>query len=723
MRYGFMEHLRIALVAFACAAVSLAVLTPGASAATFNVKNTAELEAAVASANGNKEANTIVLAGVSVSYVPVATLTLTNTSGVQTIEGPTSSPSVKGSTALINGGSVLPFPSSLFIVNPSVSATIKNVEIGGSAGQGTPTIEDGGNLTIESTTLEGNSGSGVLVADGGTLTARNSTISEDSEFGVIVEGTASLFNSTVAFNTDGGIQNVGTLNLTNTIVAENTEKTGSHDCVGTATKSFNSLDSDGTCGVGALSKTNPLLQSSPLNNGGTTPVHSLKPGSPAIGAGLEADCPLTDQRGAKRANPCSIGAVEFGAAPTITVPANITEPATSASGAVVSYTATATASEELLHSFSCTPASGSTFKVGTTEVKCTAVTGDENTATASFKVQVTTPKHTLTVTVTGEGTVTSTPAGIECGQGHTACSAEFEEVAVTLTSTPASGYTLSAWGGACSGTGACSINPLSANESVTAAFSAAPVPPAGGITIGGTPHVGETLSIAKGGKAAEWTGAPEALTYQWEDCNAAATECSAIEGATANEYTLTALDAGFYVRVSVTGKNASGSTTAHSPVSVKVEMVHSFPVGVHGEVPFTQTLTSYCTEVNLGHFIPAEEKTYTNTCNVTATDTDAASRLTAEDASATDTGHLVQGTYDLPDLLEVQASAEERGLTTGAQTLATSLGHPQTLLNFAEPFADNLLTVKFTQKIGKKDPLHTGVYAKTITLTLSTTTP
>ncbi len=718
MRYRFIEHLRIALVAFAFAAVSLAVLTPGASAATYNVKNTAELETDVTSANADKEANTIVLA--SGSYVPVKTLALTNTSGVQTIEGPASAPSVRGSTAIVSGSSVEPFPSQLFIVNPSVSATIKNLEIGASGGLGTSAIEDSGNLTIESTTLEGNTGDGVLVADKGTLTARNSTISEGSEFGVLVNGTASFFNSTVAFNADGGIQSVGTLNLTNTIVAENK---GSGDCVGTATTSDHSLDSDGSCGVGALSKTNPLLQSSLLNNGGSTPVHSLKPGSPAIGAGDEAECPATDQRGAKRANPCSIGAVEFGAAPTITVPSNITTPATGASGAAVSYTATATASEELLHSFSCTPASGSTFPVGTTEVQCTAVAGDENTATASFKVQVTTAKHTLTVTVTGEGTVTSTPAGIDCGQGHTACSAEFEEVAVALTPAPATGYTLSAWGGACSGAGSCSINPLSANESVTAAFSAAPVPPAGGITIGGTPHVGETLSIAKGGKAAEWTGAPETLTYQWEDCNAAATECSAIEGANTNEYTLTALDAGYYVRVSVTGKNASGSTTAASAVSVKVEMVHSFPVGVHGEVPFTQTLTSYCTEVNLGHFIPAEAKTYTNTCNVTATDTDAASRLTAEDASATDTGHLVQGTYDLPDPLEVQAAAEERGITTGAQTLATSLGHPQTLLNFAEPFADNLLTVKFTQKIGKKDPLHTGVYAKTITLTLSTTTP
>jgi len=716
MKYRFVAHLRVALVALVAATVSLSVLTAGASAATYSVKTTAELESAVTTANGNKEANTIVLA--SGSYAPLKTLALTNTSGVQTIEGPSGTPSVKGKSAIVSGSSVEPSFDQLLIVEQGASAALKNLEIGASGGLGTPAIEDIGSLTVESTTLEGNTGSGVLVTDKGTLTARNSTFSEDSEFGVLVDGTASFFNSTIAFNTDGGIQTIGTLNLTNTIVAENS---GKGDCVGTATTSDHSLDSNGSCGVGALSKTNPLLQSALLNNGGTTPLHSLKPGSPAIGAGDEAQCPTTDQRGAKRANPCSIGADEFNSTlPTITVPSNITTPATSASGAVVTYTATATASEELVSSFSCSPASGSTFPVGSTEVKCTAVTGHENTAKASFDVKVTTPTHSLAVTVTGEGTVTSTPAGIDCGQGHTACSAEFEEVAVTLTSTPAAGYTLAAWGGACSGTGACSFSPLSTNESVTASYSAAPVPPAGGITTAGTPHVGETLSISKGGKAAEWTGAPEGLTYQWEDCNAAATECSAIEGASANEYTLTALDVGFYVRVSVTGKNASGSTTADSSVSGKVEMVHSFPVGVHGEVPFTQTLTSYCTEVNLGHFIPAEAKTYTNTCNVTATDTDAASRLTAEDASPTHPGHLVQGTYFLPEPLEVQAAAEERGTTTGVKTLGASA---ETLLSFAEPFADNLLTVRFTQKIGKKDPLHTGVYAKTITLTLSTTTP
>ena len=270
-----------------------------------------------------------------------------------------------------------------------MSVTFRDLEIGGAGGLGTPAIEvtPKGSLTIESSTLEGNTGSGVLVDDEGTLAVRNATISEDSEFGVLDDGTASFFNATVAFNTGGGIENDGTLNLTNTIVAENK---GSGDCVGAATTSEHSLDSDGSCGVGALSKKNPLLQASLLNDGGTTPLHPLKPGSPAIGAGDEAQCPTTDQRGAKRADPCSVGADEYDSAPpTITVPAEIVVEAASEAGAVVSYTASAAGVENAIRTFSCVPASESTFPVGTTTVECTAVDGHENKATKSFKVTVT----------------------------------------------------------------------------------------------------------------------------------------------------------------------------------------------------------------------------------------------------------------------------------------------------------------------------------------------
>lgn len=73
--------------------------------------------------------------------------------------------------------------------------------------------------------------------------------------------------------------------------------------------------------------------------------------------------------------------------PTITCPTDITTPATAASGATVTYPApTATNANTV----TCSPASGSTFAVGTTTVTCTA-TNDCGTATCSFRVTVTQP--------------------------------------------------------------------------------------------------------------------------------------------------------------------------------------------------------------------------------------------------------------------------------------------------------------------------------------------
>jgi hypothetical protein len=288
----------------------MAVLASSACAATFNVSNTVQLEEAVSKANANSQANTIVVAAGNYTPEgePASTLDLKDKSGLQVIEGPAGSPTVNGTPAIINGSSVVPTFAPLFEVEHGVSATIKNLEIGAGGGQGTAAIEVEGSLGIEDSTLEGNTGQGVLVGDKGALTASNTTISEGLEFGLVVDGTASLFNVTVAYNGDGGIQRKGTLNLTNTIVAENT---GKGDCVGAATTSDHSLDSNGSCGVGALSNKNPLLQPNLQNDGGTTPVHPLKSGSPAIYAGDSATCLTTDQRGAARATPCSIGAVEY----------------------------------------------------------------------------------------------------------------------------------------------------------------------------------------------------------------------------------------------------------------------------------------------------------------------------------------------------------------------------------------------------------------------------
>ena len=73
----------------------------------------------------------------------------------------------------------------------------------------------------------------------------------------------------------------------------------------------------------------------------------------------------------------------------------------------------------------------------------------------------------LTVSVTGSGTVTSNPAGISC---PSTCSHIFTGGSqVTLTPTPASGWAFGSWGGACSGSGGCTVA-MNAAESVTATF-------------------------------------------------------------------------------------------------------------------------------------------------------------------------------------------------------------------------------------------------------------
>jgi phospholipase C len=72
----------------------------------------------------------------------------------------------------------------------------------------------------------------------------------------------------------------------------------------------------------------------------------------------------------------------------------------------------------------------------------------------------------------GSGTVTSNPAGINCGQS---CSASFASgTQLTLTPSAASNAFFAGWSGACSGVGVCNIT-LTKNASVIATFSDSPV--------------------------------------------------------------------------------------------------------------------------------------------------------------------------------------------------------------------------------------------------------
>jgi phospholipase C len=102
-----------------------------------------------------------------------------------------------------------------------------------------------------------------------------------------------------------------------------------------------------------------------------------------------------------------------------------------------------------------------------TSTTCTVNVTAATNVTATF--QSTATSYALTVNVQGSGTVTSNPAGINCSTST--CSATFPaNTPITLTETAGANYTFLDWGGACSGTGACTVT-LTAAGSVAANFT------------------------------------------------------------------------------------------------------------------------------------------------------------------------------------------------------------------------------------------------------------
>jgi hypothetical protein len=119
------------------------------------------------------------------------------------------------------------------------------------------------------------------------------------------------------------------------------------------------------------------------------------------------------------------------------------------------------------------PVAGNRFEGWT---GCAAETGGQcevvigagpNSVAAVFAPTSTSP---LTVVLTGEGTVESNPAGINCtSPAQEECTAEFEGT-VTLTATPASGYTFAGWLGCKhTGPGTCTVT-VDESMEVTAVF-------------------------------------------------------------------------------------------------------------------------------------------------------------------------------------------------------------------------------------------------------------
>jgi hypothetical protein len=124
----------------------------------------------------------------------------------------------------------------------------------------------------------------------------------------------------------------------------------------------------------------------------------------------------------------------------------------------------------------------------------------------------------------------------------------------------------------------------------------------------------------------------------------------------------------------------------------------TLPVG--GSVPATLALT-LGTPASFGAFTPGVAKEYTATTEATVTSTAGDATLTVADTSANKPGYLVNGAFSLPQPLQ-------------------GLGVVKT---WSAPTSAEKVPVTFKQAIGANDALRTGSYAKSLTFTLSTTTP
>ncbi|RKQ88285.1 sugar phosphate isomerase/epimerase [Solirubrobacter pauli] len=146
------------------------------------------------------------------------------------------------------------------------------------------------------------------------------------------------------------------------------------------------------------------------------------------------------------------------------------------------------------------------------------------------------------------------------------------------------------------------------------------------------------------------------------------------------------------------------------------------PISVGGEVPSTMALDITGPAPSFGVFQVGVQRDYTSTMAAEVTSTVPSTTLSVVDRGTASAGHLVNGTAALQAPLKIRAN--NAGSTTNAFTaLPETSGTALPLLTYADPVLRSRADLGFQQTISQNETLLRGSYAKTLTFTLSSTTP
>ena len=139
-----------------------------------------------------------------------------------------------------------------------------------------------------------------------------------------------------------------------------------------------------------------------------------------------------------------------------------------------------------------------------------------------------------------------------------------------------------------------------------------------------------------------------------------------------------------------------------------------------GSVPVTLSLSLSPTAA-FGAFVPGIAHDYDASVAAIVTSTSGDSSLSVADPSVSSVGRLTNGSFALTRA--VLARAWDAANQSTVYAPVTGSATPLVLLNYTGPVTADPVTIGLRQAILANEPLRTGLYAKTLTFTLATTSP